>query len=74
MKKVKENWIDTQCTDNDACLHKNNSQKAYQLVKCLPSVKQGRSTTIQDKSEKCLEEEKCQLKLLLRRVEGQGHT
>ena len=57
MKKAKEDWIDTQCKEIDACLNKNNSKKAYQLVKDLTSEKQGRSTTIQDKSGKCLTEE-----------------
>ena len=38
-------------------MSKNNSKKAYQLVKDLTSEKQGRSTTIQDKSGKCLAEE-----------------
>ena len=41
-----------------ACLNKNNSKRAYQLVKDLTSEKQGRSSTIQDKSGKCLTEEK----------------
>ena len=36
---------------------KNNSKKAYQLVKDLTTQKQGKSTTIQDKSGKCLTEE-----------------
>ena len=36
---------------------KNNSKKAYQLVKDLTTEKQGKSTTIQDKSGKCLREE-----------------
>ena len=36
----------------------NNSKRAYQLVKDLTSEKQGRSSTIQDKSGKCLTEEK----------------
>ena len=40
------------------CLNKNNSKRAYQLVKDLTSEKQGRSSTIQDKSGKCLTEEK----------------
>ena len=57
MKKVKEDWIDNQCKETDACLNKNNSKKAYQLVKDRTSEKQGRSTTIQDKSGKCLTEE-----------------
>ena len=41
-----------------SCLNKNNSKRAYQLVKDLTSEKQGRSSTIQDKSGKCLTEEK----------------
>ena len=41
----------------EACLRKNNSKKAYQLVKDLTTEKQGKSTTIQDKSRKCLTEE-----------------
>ena len=39
------------------CLNKNNSKRAYQLVKDLTSEKQGRYSTIQDKSGKCLTEE-----------------
>ena len=44
----------------ETCLNKNNSKRAYQLVKDLTSEKQGttRSSTIQDKSGKCLTEEK----------------
>ena len=38
----------------EACLRKNNSKKAQQLVKELTTEKQGKSTTIQDKSGKCL--------------------
>ena len=41
---------------------KNNSKKAYQLVKELTSSKQGRTTTIQDKAEKCLTQEQDILK------------
>ena len=36
---------------------KNNSKRAYQLVKDLTSEKQGRSSTIQGRSGKCLAEE-----------------
>ena len=49
----------------------NNSKEAYQLVKDLTSEKQGRSSTIQDKSGKCLTEEKeilSRWKILLRTV------
>ena len=41
MKKAKEDWRDTQCKEIDACLNKNNSKKAYRLVKDLTSEKQG---------------------------------
>ena len=54
MKMAKETWIHGQCQEVEACLRKNNSKKAYQLVKDLTTEKQGKSTTIQDKSEKCL--------------------
>ena len=58
MKKAKEDWIGAQCEEIETCLNKNNSKRAYQLVKDLASEKQGRSSTIQDKSGKCLTEEK----------------
>ena len=56
--KTKEDWIGAQCEEIETCLSKNNSKRAYQLVKDLTSEKQGRSSTIQDKSGKCLTEEK----------------
>ena len=49
--------ICVQCEEIASCLNKNNSRRAYQLVKDLTSEKQGRSSTIQDKSGKCLTEE-----------------
>ena len=58
VKKAKEDWIGAQCEEIETCLTKNNSKRAYQLVKDLTSEKQGRSSTIQDKSGKCLTEEK----------------
>ena len=58
MKKAKEDWIGAQCEEIETCLNKNNSKRANQLVKDLTSEKQGRSSTIQDKSGKCLTEEK----------------
>ena len=79
---AKETWIQGQCQEVEACLRKNNSKKAYQLVKVclfvlrlnvpvnnflscrdgqlvkdLTTEKQGKSTSIQDKSGKCLKEE-----------------
>ena len=56
VKKAKEDWIGAQCEEIKTCLNKNNSKRAYQLVKDLTSGKQGRSSTIQDKSGKCLTE------------------
>ena len=57
MKMAKKTWIQGKCQEVEACLRKNNSKKAYQLVKDLTTEKQGKSTTIQDKSGKCLTEE-----------------
>ena len=53
MKKAKENWIGerSEIVEN---LRKNNSKRAYQLVKDLTTVKQGKATTVQDRSGKCL--------------------
>ena len=49
-----------QCEEIETCQNKNNSKRAYQLVKDLTSEKQGtcRSSTIQDKSGKCLTEKR----------------
>ena len=48
MKKAKENWIGEQCSETEKKLRKNNSKRAYQLVKDLTTVKQGKATTVQD--------------------------
>ena len=58
MKKAKENWIGEQCGEIEENLRKNNSKKAYQLVKDLTTVKQGNATTVRDRSGKCLTEER----------------
>ena len=58
MKKAKENWIGEQCSEIKEDLRKNNSKRAYQLVKDLTTVKQGKATTVQDRSGKCLTEER----------------
>ena len=50
MKKAKENWIGEQCSDTEENLRKNNSKKAYQLVKDLTTVKQEKATAIQVRS------------------------
>ena len=56
MKKAKENWIGEQCSEIEENLRKNNSKRAYNLVKDLTTVKQGKATTVQDHSGKCLTE------------------
>ena len=56
MKKAKENWIEW-CSEIEENLRKNNSKRAYQLVNDLNTVKQGKATTVQDRSGKCLTEE-----------------
>ena len=58
MKKAKENWIGEQCREIEENLRKNNSKRAYQLVKDLTTVKQGKATTVQDRLGKCLTEER----------------
>ena len=72
VKKAKEDWIDAQCEEIETCLNKNNSKRAYQLVKDLTSEKQGRSSNIQDNFGKFLTEEKETLqmdRILLRIVQ-----
>ena len=46
MKKAKENWIGEQCSEIEENLRKNNSKRAYQLVKDLSNVKQRNATTV----------------------------
>ena len=58
MKKAKENWIGEQCCETVENLMKNNSKRAHQLVKDMTTVKQGKATTVQDRSGKCLTEER----------------
>ena len=57
MKKAKENWIGEQSSETEENLRKNNSKRAYQLVKDSTTLTQGKVTTIQDRSGKCLTEE-----------------
>ena len=57
-KKAKENWIGEQCSEIGENLRQNNSKRAYQLVKDLITVKQGKATTVKDRSGKCLTEER----------------
>ena len=58
MKKTKENWIGEQCGETEENLRKNNSKKVYQLMKDLTTVKQGKATTVQDRTGKCPTEER----------------
>ena len=46
MKKATENWIGEQCSETEENLRKNNSKRAYQLVKDLTTVKQEKVTTV----------------------------
>ena len=56
-KKANENWTGEQCSEIEENLRKNNRKRAYQLVKGLTTVKQGKATTVQDRSGKYLTEE-----------------
>ena len=49
MKKATENWIGEQCSEIEENLRKKNSKRAYQLLKDLTTVKQGKATTVQDR-------------------------
>ena len=51
MKKAKENWIGEQCSEIEENLRKSNSKRAYQFVKDLTTLKQGKATTVQDVQE-----------------------
>ena len=57
MRKAKENWIGEQCSEIVENLRKKNKTRVYQLMKDLTTVKQGKATTIQDSSGKCLTKE-----------------
>ena len=58
MKKAKENWIGEQSGETEENLRENNSKKVYQLMKDLTTAKQDKATTVQDRSGKCLTEER----------------
>ena len=57
MKKAKGNWIGEQCSEIEENLRKNISKRSYQPVKDLITVKQGKATTVQDRSGKWLTNE-----------------
>ena len=54
MKKAKENWIGEQCSEIEENLRKNYSKRACQLVKDLTTMREGKATTVQDRSGECL--------------------
>ena len=58
MKKAKQNWIGEQSSEIEENLRKSNSKRSYKLVKNLTTVKQGKGTAVQDRSGKCLTEER----------------
>ena len=58
MKKAEENWVGEQCSEIEENLRKNNSTRAYELVKDLTPVKKEKATTIQDLPGKCLTEKR----------------
>ena len=62
MNQAKEDWIGKQCTEIEEKLEKNNSRRAFQIVKDLTKPKQARVSTIQDKAGNCLTEEEDILK------------
>ena len=72
-KGKRKNWIGEQRSEIEENLRKNNSKRVYQLVKDLTTVKQGKATTVQDRSGKCLTEERQILnRILLWAVQPQG--
>ena len=52
IQKAKAKWIGEQCSETEEKLKKNKSNRAYQHVKDLTTVKQGKYTTVQDRSGK----------------------
>ncbi|XP_068250327.1 uncharacterized protein [Palaemon carinicauda] len=62
MNQAKEDWIGKQCTEIEEKLEKNNSRRAFQIVKDLTKPKPARVSTIQDKAGNCLTEEEDILK------------
>ena len=56
-KKKRKNWTGQQCSETEENLRKNNSKRAYQLMKDLTTLKLRKATTVQDRSGKCLIED-----------------
>ena len=59
VKKAKEDWIDAQCEKIETCLNteQKQQQESIPVGEGCTSEKQDRSSTIQDRSGKCLTEE-----------------
>ena len=58
MKKGKRKPIGEQYSETEENMRKNNSKRAYPLVKDLTTVKKGKATTNQGRSGKCLTKER----------------
>ena len=58
LKNAKVDWRGEWCSEIEENLRKNNSKGAYQILKDLNTVKQWKTTTVQDHSGKCLTEER----------------
>ena len=50
MKMARVIWTGEQCTEIEESLRMDNSKRAYQLVKDLTTMKQGKATIVQDSS------------------------
>ena len=57
MKDAKENWIGSCCNEIDNSLARNNSKKAYQIVKDLTKERHVTTSTIKNKGGEALTEE-----------------
>ncbi|KAK3894356.1 hypothetical protein Pcinc_001893 [Petrolisthes cinctipes] len=56
MRRVKEEWIESQCSEIEDCFNRNNTKRAYQIVNDLTKPRQQKSNNIQDKHGNCLTE------------------
>ena len=50
IKEAIENWKASCCSNNENSLKRNDTNKAYELVKNLTKVKQAKVTIVKDKS------------------------
>eukprot|EP00745_Piridium_sociabile_P019023 TRINITY_DN2876_c1_g1_i4.p1 TRINITY_DN2876_c1_g1~~TRINITY_DN2876_c1_g1_i4.p1 ORF type:complete len:404 (+),score=105.74 TRINITY_DN2876_c1_g1_i4:2-1213(+) len=58
MNRDREDWIEKQCTEVEDSLNKNNSRRAYEVMKDLTRQRKSRVSSIQDKKGNCLTEDK----------------